>query len=1083
MKFPIRTIAGVTVTMSLIAGCGSSESDTSVDRDRNVDVAVVNAKFGPNESGIAVTPLKTTRYQYIATQSYKRQSAEPVVYGAITLRTQEENGREASTAELKIVRIIGGGDKLVFDPTYNVKTLSGAETIAASTEVVVTQNRTVLLLDRQQDEMGNESVVVRRYMLATGKPDSTFGNKGQLTIDPTAAGVSGQVRFVVEGVDGSLFVGVSQIDITPTVNHVIKYKGDGLRDASFGNQGVAGVPAVGPNGGVDLLMRGAHVVWENDQKGTLVIAATMSTGYDGYDYSIPFRMSATGVVNAAELSDAYTSRVWRVVAGHDVGIAIDAMMPDNLKDKSVDIAPEELVTRILIGGTMPHMGSPYTIYKSWIALNGFPGNRSATVAPYRFSDPDKNFASDETLLGRMSQFSINGVMAHVGAVTSRGANFQGLALMTSAPLNEQLAGPLTSNIRLADYPSTRLTPTRLRVGTNGELYFSQRAFGRLTSSGAIKDSIVQKVWGVALDANGLPPDGMTTPVFESPINNAVATSRTAGVDNQTESVVTIFDESGGVHALFPVEDGLAVEALTEGGALTRKGTPLKMPAQWGTPAMPSSPDAVVIRDGELWIAGVYTSTVAETLGMPVFGVAKFDLATGEADATYGDGGVSVIGTAQVASFSSRPLDLVVNPDGSSAAINFADNTPDTKVFVLRNPIGGNRNIDLQKLSTSMKPILVTIPADVLTRDSITTGPIGFTADASGNIVAAQVRRELAYITSATKRDAKFTVRIWRFGPNAQLDEAFDGGYVEHDITGSVDVQPFMDTVPQVAVQADGKILVGLNGLRSIDTLVVDAATVPVREDVHVLARFTTVGQFDAIKVPAPKPVIAPVRVDVLPPAPTQAEERTAVENPFTGGSGLAETVVTIPEVKLPDVKLPEVAAASPAASGTLNPPRLQILTAVSTLDRSIGVKWAIPASLAKANVTYEVTAVPGGKTCTTTSTLCVFRGLEPWTAYSFTVAVKSGAEGVASSDPSPPAKPLRILARKKTLKTTDLITPAAKGKLTWKVTGACRLSKDAATLTLPSDATTCALSVRSPKSGKTPATTRSITIDVRAIVK
>ena len=1077
MKFRAHSFFAVVVAASLLAGCGSSEPDSSGERERNVDVAVSNAKFGPNESGIAVTPVKVTRHQYIATQSYKRQAAEPVVYGAITLRTHEENGTDSPTAELKIVRIIQGDRKLVFDPVYNVKTLSGAETISSTTEAVVTQNRTVLLLDRETSGEG-EIVVIRRYMLATGKLDTTFGNKGRLTIDPSRGGLSGLVRYVVEGVDGSLFVGVWQTSATPSLNHILKFKGDGLLDESFGRAGVATVPPVGPGAGVEIFVSSAHVVWENSDRGAIILAATMTAGFSGYEVLLPIRVTADGKFNNTELDFAYESRFWRVVAGYDVVVSIDAMRPDTLSNDSTGNDPEELVTRILAGGEMPNIGSRLLIYKSWIARNGFPGNRIATLSPHRFSDIDGLFASSERVLGQMRQLSINGVMANVGSVTARGANFQGLALSAVGPLQEEGDGTLTSTIRLADYPSTRLTPTRLRVGTSGQLYFSQRAFAASVDTDAVKDALVSKAWGVALDANGLPQTGMVSPVVESPINVAVSTSRTANVDNQTDSVVTVFDETGVVHAVYPDGDGLAVETVREGGSLTRKGTPLRSASTWGPPSLPGNPDLVVVRDGVLWLASTYSSKLPKTQDVPVFGLAKFDLATGAIDESFGDGGVSVIGIPRVAQYGTRPAEIVVNSDGSAAAVITNVGDLESKAFVLSIPVGGKKNVDLATLSTNIKPTIVSIPKDVLTKDNIVNGPIGFGVDSTGRVVAAQVRRELEYRTSASRPDANFTVRIWRFGSDSQPDESLDGGYVEHDITGSVDVQPYMDTVPQVAVQADGKILIGLNGVRSPDTLVIEAATIRVREDVHVLARFTSSGQFDAIKAPAPKPVIAPTRIEALPAAPDQTEERTAVENPFTKEAPQAETVVTIPEVKLP-----VAVDALPEAKKAVVPPQLQILAAVSTLDRSIGVKWAIPASLAKENVTYEVTAVPGGKTCTTSSTLCVFRGLEPWTAYSFTVAVKSGAEGVLPSDPSQPAKPLRILARNKTVKTADLITPAAKGKLKWKATGTCKLSNDAAMLTLPKDAATCALSVRSPKAGKTPATTRSITIDVRAIVK
>lgn len=1083
MKFRIRFIAALAIVSAFVAGCGSSETDTSGERDRNVDVQVSNAKFGPNDNGIVVTPIKMTKTQEIASQSYKRQASEQAVYGAVTLRTHSENGQLDPNVDLKLVRIVPGKDSLKFDPNYNVKTLIGAERISLSTEVVVTQNKSVLLLDRLDGDAGNQTVTIRRFMLATGKPDTTFGAKGQLSVDPAMAGVPGLVRFVVEGVDGSILVGVWQVDTETPLNHILKYRGDGLLDRSFGNKGVATIPQFLTKGKGGLFINAAHVVWENSDRGAIILAATTFTGFQSYDYLVPIRVSADGFFDDGELKSADEYAGIRIVSGSGTTVGIDAIRPDRLTPDPTGNSPEELVTKILIGGEVQFRFSPTVVYKSWYAANGFPGLRFATNAPREFTDPDGVFYNDEKILGQMHQVSIDGIVANVGSVVSRGSNFQGLGLMSVNPSDESNPGILSSTIRLAEYPTTRLTATRLRLGSNGRLYFSEWALGAPTTSKAIGDAVVQKSWGVALDANGMPVPGGAGAVVASPINLAISTSTSANVYDETQDVVTVFDESGRLYAVYPSGDDLAFEMVGQGSSLTRKGSPLRLSSSWSRPSLhhqPQNSDLVVVRDGKMWIGTIYTSEREETFGVTAFGIARFDLSTGKADETYGDDGVSVVGIPPLAFYGSRRPELVVNPDGSSAVVIVTTGQTETKGVVLSAAANGNKKVDLRRLSESMKPTIVSIAPDVLTRDDIAEGPIGFTADPQGNVLAAQVRRKLDYVTSASHPDAFFTVRLWRFTPNSTLDPSFDGGYVEHDVTGSVDVQPYLDTVPQLAVQADGKVLLGLNGVRTPSAAYVDAEAARVREDVHVLARLTAVGALDAIKAPAPKAVPLPVQIELRPTEPTQptqTEAPAALADPFTKETALTETVVTIPEAKLP------VLSVAPGVSAPAVPPRLQILATVSSLDRSIGVKWAIPESLAKSNVTYEVTAMPSGKTCSTSSTLCVFRGLDAWTAYSFTVVVKSGAEGILPSEASPPAKPLRILARNKTVKTSELITPAAKGKLKWKAGGPCKLSKDASTLTLPKDAATCTLSVRSPKVGKTPAATRFISIDVRAIVK
>jgi len=144
----------------------------------------------------------------------------------------------------------------------------------------------------------------------------------------------------------------------------------------------------------------------------------------------------------------------------------------------------------------------------------------------------------------------------------------------------------------------------------------------------------------------------------------------------------------------------------------------------------------------------------------------------------------------------------------------------------------------------------------------------------------------------------------------------------------------------------------------------------------------------------------------------------------------------------------------------------------SELDGSMEISWS-NAKVASVNVTYTVTASPGGKTCTSTTSSCVVKGLDPWQKYSFVVS----AAGVTSSAPTEAIQPFRVVKVGTSTSLKKLLTPANQSALKWSVSGGCKIAKNT-TLIAPKKAGSCLLSVKTAKVGKTAATIRSVRIQV-----
>jgi hypothetical protein len=167
-------------------------------------------------------------------------------------------------------------------------------------------------------------------------------------------------------------------------------------------------------------------------------------------------------------------------------------------------------------------------------------------------------------------------------------------------------------------------------------------------------------------------------------------------------------------------------------------------------------------------------------------------------------------------------------------------------------------------------------------------------------------------------------------------------------------------------------------------------------------------------------------------------------------------------------------AAIPVPQPVQQPASVLISATKAIGDGSVEVSWI--SNAVTTNATFTVTASPGGKTCTSTTTSCVVKGLDAWQKYTFTVAQAGEA---LQSGASVETQPVRMVKVGSSVAVKKLLAPGSKGAAKYAVSGGCKLSKST-TLVAPKKAGTCLLTVKTAKVGKTAATARSVRIQVVA---
>ena len=293
-------------------------------------------------------------------------------------------------------------------------------------------------------------------------------------------------------------------------------------------------------------------------------------------------------------------------------------------------------------------------------------------------------------------------------------------------------------------------------------------------------------------------------------------------------------------------------------------------------------------------------------------------------------------------------------------------------------------------------------------------------DWGDKIVVSPITQEFIVMTSRWVPDEQDNeirqVSIRRFGPTGALDTTFgDKGVLAYSGASP------LDTTEPYAVDKEGRLVfAGIATENNVQSLRV--------------ARLKRDGTLDAaVDVPPP-------------PGPTPIEQRLVRED----------------QQRAPLV-LPQQQPASVLISG-----------AKAIGDSSIEVSWI--SNSVTTNATFTVTASPGGRTCTSTTTSCVVKGLDAWQKYTFTVAQAGEA---LQSGASVETQPVRMVKVGSSVAVKKLLAPGSKGSAKYAVSGGCKLSKST-TLVAPKKAGTCLLTVKTAKVGKTAATARSVRIQVVA---
>lgn len=173
----------------------------------------------------------------------------------------------------------------------------------------------------------------------------------------------------------------------------------------------------------------------------------------------------------------------------------------------------------------------------------------------------------------------------------------------------------------------------------------------------------------------------------------------------------------------------------------------------------------------------------------------------------------------------------------------------------------------------------------------------------------------------------------------------------------------------------------------------------------------------------------------------------------------------------------EANPAQPVADAAVITP-ISITAVITAGDGKVKVTW-VDAMKYATPPTYTVTATPGGKSCTSTTTTCNIAGLDAWQSYTF--AVSTSGKVAATSAPSAEVKPERVAKVGSKTSLRKLLTPAGKTTVKWATTGGCKIS--GTSFVAADKPGTCLLTAKTAKVGKAASTVRFVRVQVVAATK
>ena len=1057
--------AAMFVAAAAILGACSSSSDSSVSTD---DATVSTSRerntlvsFGADGTGVARNLIAPIKLSLVANTTDQVQLDGSTLLGVAHL-TLDSTGVKYRIILQRLKQSTGGIDS-TFGTNGKVEiTLDELSETAFS----ISQNGHVYTFTARQNSEGKQTgYVLRRFLAASGQPDASFANNGTFTYNTSGATEIPYEAFAEDN-NGKILVLDRATDV---ITNRVEYRlsrvlsdgtpdtfgdADGSTTFTFEDTAEAGISRdregcrviVYTNNKIDVLCVVDEYAWTDNSTNLMLVRRGLQR--------VGFEANGTRSLTFAE--SRRNSIFW-------IDAERSKSSVDHVKIVDVDALPDDTLSVVLDGkrgNVVAHVVLTREMTNTNVVDNGDQIPLPNVV--------DDGSGTGNLQLLRQPRFISSTAPAIAGIYVDAEKDEQGVVVASIESKG------FINRVALGNYPLVFHRPNPIHLDAAGQPNFSLDSLGiDLFSTENTKfDTVKNKSGLMALNTNGeaRPAYGNGKSFINSPISS-VGSIPSAEPTFPFEGALVAGNDDD-FYALGAVWGNVSALAIKRfGGDGKQIGEVVVSSGLNFDTIVPITPATSVIDANNNLYAYGFASMPGTKPGSEIFGagVAKFSLETGAVDNSFGENGFAFLQRNDTSLPSNviedewRNVSLVLQADGNidmfdlSLAPNDDDLGLNDVEFQSRRisptgTVGTIRQFAIAQIDSAMK-----VPNNLL------SSLYGATINAEGQLfVAVQdsitetVPNEVDP-TSPTTIEIPF-MKVTRYNADGTVDNTFGdngiGGFKFDDVMFGIPIG-----FSHLRVQADGRILVGYTGMEMSfgDEL-------QVLGEEHYLVRLTAKGKLDEVKPPeitpeakAARDALPDIGVDQAPPVQPQVPAAIATSGNAQLAAAYEGTQVT--------------------KSG-----RLAITTLGVSADRAVAVKWAIPESLSTRKLKYSVSASPGGRTCSTATTTCVFKNLNPWTAYTFTVKVVSvSAVGALSPAKSAPVKPLRVVRRGSSTPTAKLITPASKGAQSWKVGGGCTLSKDKKTFTATPDGGICTLALTTAKSGKTPKTTRSISVFVKVV--